>query len=208
MKFKLKTLLLSIAFVAFVLFAMTNARHYWMKYYYAVTILILAISLTQAFVQNGAQRAFHIGFCIFGIGYLLIVFVPFKAPFGRFGTVTSSVMVSLHPFFEREMSQEDAEEGGWINPPPAYGAYQSAQSTRNTPWRNVPIGQRTFDVDPSMTRPNIPTRAIPPPPITRNVSVPTQQSFRTMSQAIWALLLGLIGGIIGRLSYKEKPEKG
>ena len=197
MKFNLKTLLLSIAFVAFVLFAMTNARHYWIKYYYAVTILILAISLTRVFVQHGAKRAFHIGFCIFGIGYLLIVFGPWKVSNRRIGNITNSVMNSLHPLFEREMSQEDAEAGGWIIP--GMGITSYAQ-----PYQIVPV-------DPSMIPQEINGEVLtafnPTPPrlplAVKNVSVPTQHLFRVMGSAVWALCLGLIGGIIGRLSYQE-----
>ena len=165
MKFKLKTLLLSIAFVAFVLFALMNARHYWIRYYYAVTFLVLAAFLTRAILQTGPKRAFSVGFCVFGIGYSLLAFTPlFKAPFIRFVGVADTIMFGLHPFCEREISKDDAEKGGWID-------------------------RRSFSSTP-------------------NVSVPTIRDFRAMSQALYPLLLGICGGIIGGLCYKDKPESG
>ena len=188
MKFKLKTLLLSIAFVAFVLFAMTNARFFWNKYYYVVTILILAISLTRAFVQHGDRRAFHIGFCIFGIGFLLIMFAPWKVPY--YGKVTNTVMDSLHPLFEREMSLENAIEGEWTIPNLRTGLTPQLLSVISTMTTQDAI--RRGLVIPGAN-----------PTITGLVSTPTPQSFRIMGSPVLALLLGLIGGIIGRLSYQE-----
>lgn len=67
-----------IAYIAFVLAAMTNASlTWWLLSYFAIVTALLTAVLGVIF-RRGARRAYWIGFSVFGWGYVILNVICYK----------------------------------------------------------------------------------------------------------------------------------
>lgn len=85
MGFSLKGLLGAITLIAIGTYAMVNATPAWLSFVAVLTTFLLLTAIVGAIYSRGQRRAFFVGCCVLGWGYLLIAFAP-----GDYGRIASS----------------------------------------------------------------------------------------------------------------------
>jgi hypothetical protein len=103
-QFRLRTLMIGVAAVAFGAAALRFATSGWARATVSSTILLLLFSIVLA----ACKRPFWVGFAICGIGYLLLMVAPFAAELRNFLITRESVwflLEKLHPVSDYPVGQ-------------------------------------------------------------------------------------------------------
>lgn len=75
-RFSLSTLLAIIAVSAIAIMAVRTGDWLWARIWFSVVLALHLAAILGAFYRSGSQRAFWIGFALFGWTYLMIANVP------------------------------------------------------------------------------------------------------------------------------------
>ena len=76
--FSLKSLLIGVGLIAMGTVALVNASRLWVTITGLTTCLLLLTSLLASLLLRGRQRAFWIGFAVFGWGYIAMAYGPYQ----------------------------------------------------------------------------------------------------------------------------------
>jgi uncharacterized membrane protein YqaE (UPF0057 family) len=75
-QFSLRGLLLAVVFAAYACGALWSATDLWASATWTLTLAMLAFAMLAAWLRHGRQRAFWLGFLLFGLGYLTLSHGP------------------------------------------------------------------------------------------------------------------------------------
>lgn len=75
-RFRLATLLIGTAMVAFVVFATVRPSVWAASFGFTVALGVLAVALIRALVSNGVRRRYLLGFSLAGFAYLGVLYLP------------------------------------------------------------------------------------------------------------------------------------
>jgi cbb3-type cytochrome oxidase subunit 3 len=194
LQFSLRHLLVAVACIALACTALLNANVWWAGYIWLFTIGLLVVAVLAAIFRRGERQAFWVGFAI--AGWLCIVAGSdwFPALAGA-RQLPQQAMQFLHEKLpdRLRMPYIDEQTGrpvdGAAAPSPRVISYYGSQDPRVTTaltWLARQQQQPTFANNPSY--------------------VPLEQ-FQSIGEAIWTLLMALLGGIVARWLYRSEQRR-
>ena len=108
-RFSTRALIASVAFIGVSFVALQNANHLWATVFTSAVILVFFVSLVATIYRRDSQRAFWIGFCIFGWGYLTIIYGWVSLTGGNL--VTTTILWQLAELFHGSDAPDLVDSG-------------------------------------------------------------------------------------------------
>jgi hypothetical protein len=192
LQFSLRNLLVAVAFVAIAVTALLNANLWWTGGIWLLTIGLLVIAILAAIIRRGERQAFWMGFAI--VGWLCIIAGSDWFP-GLSGArrLPQQAFQFLHehlpdtlrlPYIEVQTGKP--VEGAGTSAPREISYYGSQDPRVTTALQWLAQQQPTFANNPRY--------------------VPLEQ-FQSIGEAIWTLLLALLGGIVARGIWRSEQKR-
>jgi hypothetical protein len=193
-QFSLRHLLVAVAFVAVGCTALLNANPWWVRGSWLATVGLLFVAVVQAIFRRGERRAFWTGFAI--AGWLCIVAatnafdglrVVRQLPEQAMGALYARLPDALRmPYIEEQTGRP--VDGGASLPPSVTSYRPSPEEPTSTGlvWLALQQQQPTFAPNP------------------RHVG---WEFFQSIGEAIWTLLVALVGGTIARWVYRSEQAR-
>lgn len=210
LSFSLKWMLAGVAGVALGCVALLYASPVASGIAYTVTTVLLLTAVVGGIVLQKEARAFWVGFAVFGWGYVALVsFEALEAPMGEAPTVAA-----LDGLFDavgaRLLLDHSAEEQAARDR--VAKAQASAESVRSAVRASVrngsPRGLSTETKDElsvSLSRLSMAKgRYKDAQGKRRRAEIELRRDFQSVGHALFAILLALIGGVIGRFVYATR----
>jgi hypothetical protein len=192
LQFSLRHLLIAVAFVAVACMALVSASPWWVRGSWLATVGVLFVAVLQAIFRRGERRSFWLGFAI--AGWLCIVAGCDAFPGLRIvRQLPEQVMGYLHARLPNSLRMPFIDEqtgrpvDGAVSWPPVI-SYYGPQDPR------VKLGL-SF-----LAQQQQPTFA----PNPRHVPL---DQFQSIGEAIWTLLMALLGGLIARWVYRSEQAR-
>jgi len=118
MRFSLKTLLIAFTAAAVSLLGLLNANLAWGAFFYTAAFVLVLTGIVGAIVRPRPQRAYWIGFALFGGGYFWLALVAegslrFAGPNGVVlepNLATSHLLLSAHRYTFKEFDGSIADQ--------------------------------------------------------------------------------------------------
>jgi len=170
MRFSLKWMLGAVALVGFGCVALYNANEAWAMAAHALTIVVLLVAILGSIYLR--PRAFYLGMCIFGWGYLILTYVPPMRDSARPLAATDALLDVIH----RRMQYDIVVDNPFANPDDPFGGYAltfgNPPGTVATP-NEIPVDAFVFQM-------------------------PIEKHFQTVGHSLFALVFAIIGGVVGQ----------
>jgi hypothetical protein len=148
-RFSIRTILIIIAYAAIALPGLVHPTRAWVGVMYGITVVLLFYSIVTAIYQTERARAFWIGFALFGVGYLGLLFGPFAELSLRLPT-TQLLGSSCEIFHGPASYPAQNPYSSWLSPssPLSFVVPSSPSGYTNNPtevpYMFVEIGQAIF----------------------------------------------------------------
>ncbi|HZL86941.1 MAG TPA: hypothetical protein VFB96_01080 [Pirellulaceae bacterium] len=191
-QFSIRTLLVAVAIAAVGVAALLNANLWWEAATWLVALGLVGSGILLSVYRQGEQRAFWLGFVIFGSLYLAVLFST--AIIGSHYELAPSQLLQLAyrsviPAERQSQYVPPAGSAGSPVPTVAY-SYTVLAATANTsayvPAQPVPV------TGPSITGP--PGLLPMPQPLMPNPNFVPIEKFVSIGQSLWLLLAAALGG--------------
>jgi hypothetical protein len=202
-QFSIRTLLVAVTIAALGVTALLNANLWWEGGTWLVALAFLAGGILLAIYRQGEQRAYWLGFIIFGGLYLGMLL--FTALIDRsYELAPSQLLQYAYSWAIPAARQSQYVQINPTNPPPP------AVSYTYTVLAASPYAPPTF---PSPAPPPAPVRTFPalPAPVLPATSIPNSDyvpidKFVSIGQSLLLLLAAAAGGKTCQLIYRRRPQ--
>jgi len=192
LQFSLRHLLVAVAFVAIACVALLNANPWWVRGTWLAAVGLSFVAVLQAIFRRGERRAFWLGFAI--AGWLCIVAgsdwfpglrISRQLPQQILGFLYSRLPESIRlPTIEEPTGR--SANGSLVFPPSTDDyASQDPRVTTGLVW----LAQQQQPA----TAPNL-----------RHVGF---EYFEATGEALWTLLMALLGGLVARWIYRSEAAR-
>jgi hypothetical protein len=213
LQFSLASLLIGVFAVAFACAAMRSASDLWASAAFTACVFVLLFSILAVLFLRDSTRAFWTGFCLFGVAYLLLVFGPWFSGNVKDHLITSKLLGYTHKKLATVPSDNagmgvavgDLDEDGWVD------LYVANDTQPNNLYRNVGNGkfvdvseslafgtqQADFDADGDLDL------------YVSNFGATSRRSWRNFERighSLFALLFGLVGGVLARHLWRTRTR--
>ncbi|MBI3463731.1 MAG: hypothetical protein HY000_11845 [Planctomycetes bacterium] len=178
-RFSLRGLLVAVAFIAFACAAVRFATDFWADAMFTLMMTVLLAAVLGIVFRRGEQRAHWIGFCVFGWGYLALVFGPWFQVIIVPRLLTSHCLLYLHPKLQQWLGP------GWCDSSHAI-IYPVAFTSEGLPLYAGDTGK--------VIRNNL---IMASPPIS---------NFETIGHSLFTLLFAAVGSLVASWFYRSRME--
>jgi hypothetical protein len=172
-----------VVFVAVGVAALRQASEIWAGILFALTLVMIGFAMLRAAYRTGPARASWAGFALFGSGYLAVVFLPGSESRPPLGTTLA--LGWLHGKLvprQQTMTYTAFRPGGLVKLSPV----QTAGTNLDWPQSALAASDGSMIVTGSQLV------------IQSALWTPNQQDLQQVGHCLLALLVGIVGGLVGR----------
>jgi hypothetical protein len=185
-RFSIRKAMVLVAVVAAGLAALKNASDAWAGAMLLFALAAVGAAIVGAVMMPGRERAWWAAFAFFAGGYLVLTVAPgLSADMGQ-GLVTTKVLDYLHSAYFASRSRETLPERLWWQHARARGEVNRLRADNRQP------GDQALD-SAMRTLESLGTRV-------RDAA--DKRDFMREGHALFALLAGLVGGLVGTAFYE------
>lgn len=224
-QFSIRGLLVAIAVVALGTVALLNANPWWETFAWGAGLVLLACSILLVVYRREEQRAYWLGFSIFGGLYLaLLMFISAiewrtsiygggAEPFTTLGTTRVSQLVyeTVLPISRRAEFVPMQYSEGTQDPVAVYGyaiapASSATMAPSTSPQRgSQPPGNVNSPLAVSLPPPTAVGTIMTSPPQIPNADYIPIGTFVSIGHSLWLLFIAAAGGKVCQIIYRTRP---
>jgi len=206
-QFSIRSLLLAVLILAVGIVALLNANLWWEAAAWSVALFLLACAILLVVYRRDEQRAYWLGFAIFG-GLYLSAFL-FVALFDWQAGLLGGASVQYNSFVTTRISQfvygvviPESRRAEYLSadgnptslPPPFVYGYSAVVP--------APVAGSTY-TPPPLPPPMPPTSSA----LTSNPSYVPLEKFVSIAHSLWLLLAAAIGGKVCQWIHRTRPRE-
>ncbi len=98
--------MLCISWIAITIVAIRSPTIWWASITFSLTLLILGFALIASIFGTAKNRAFRLGFVIFGCGYFALVFAPYLDRQIGHRLISTKVFAAIHPWMHEQQPKK------------------------------------------------------------------------------------------------------
>jgi hypothetical protein len=187
-RFSVRKAMVLVAVVAAGLAALKNASDVWAGAMLLFALATVGAAIVGAVLMRGRERAWWAAFAFFAGGYLVLTVAPgLFADMGQ-GLLTTKVLDYLHSAYFASTSRETLPEALWWQHARARGEVNRLRAENRQP------GDQALD-SAMRTLESLETRV---------QDAADKRDFVREGHALFALLAGLVGGLVGTAFYEKR----